>query len=120
MILSTYNENKEDEDMSLKLSGGLDCKTTSGGAGFSEGYGIRLGEEYITPEDFVEFVMYVMTNTDLAPNDPRRELKERLSGLMEIPGFNRGNVRYSQALEKMGLDYRVLAPDEFPEPGMEV
>jgi len=108
--------------MSLELSGGLDCKTTSGynGAGFANGYGIRLGEEYITPEDFVEFVMYVMTNTDLAPNDPRRELKERLSGLIEIPGFNRGNVRYSQAPEKFGPDYRVLAPDEFPEPGMEV
>lgn len=43
---------------------------------------VHLGDYEISMEDFAEMVEYVLTNTDLLPNDPRITLVGRLKRLL--------------------------------------
>jgi len=58
---------------------------------------IKDGDRKLTTEfsmdDFCDMVSYVMTNTDLAKNDPRPELIKRLNKLITVDGYNKGNKR---------------------------
>ena len=83
--------------MSFELSntkGKPSYKTTSNGCGkgFMEN-DINIGDYYIDVEDFVELVMYFMTNTDLDDNDIRKSLKKRIESLHEVDGWNGFLVR---------------------------
>lgn len=44
-------------------------------------------------EDFCETVIYVMTNTELVPNDPRLKLIEEIKALKKVEGFSKGQER---------------------------
>lgn len=43
--------------------------------------------------DFTSMVLYVLTNTDLEPNDPRLPLVERIKEMRMVPGYNSGGYR---------------------------
>jgi hypothetical protein len=49
---------------------------------------VLLGDYQIPMEDFCEMVKYVLTNTDLEPEDPRLELLEFVKGLKPVDGWN--------------------------------
>ena len=61
------------------------------GKGGSE---IRVGDCWLSMEDFCHAVVYVMTNTDLEDEDPRRELARVIGNIREIPGHNSGATRF--------------------------
>jgi len=73
----------------------LYCSARSGFAGrglfedevIIEDYRINIG-------DFCALVEYVLTNTDLADDDPRRELVRHIKTYKEVDGFNQGNKRF--------------------------
>lgn len=50
---------------------------------------VLLGDYEIPMEDFCELALYVLTNTDLDPNDPRLQLVNRVKSLRVIDGFNK-------------------------------
>jgi hypothetical protein len=56
----------------------------------------QAGEDVaeISMEDFCGIVCYVMTNSDLAINDPRRRLKDFMLALAEVEGHNDRATRY--------------------------
>lgn len=49
---------------------------------------LMVGDYVIGPKDFNSMVMYVLTNTDLVPNDTRLELIEHIKKLKIVKGFN--------------------------------
>ncbi len=55
---------------------------------------IRISENYLSMGDFEALVMYVMINTDLEPNDPRRSIRERIANLIEAEGYNGNSTRF--------------------------
>ena len=56
---------------------------------------IAIGDvEEIGPYDFCEMVKYVMTNTDLRPDDPRYRLIEFMGKLKTVEGYNPGGRRF--------------------------
>ena len=69
---------------------GLPCKS-HGHAPIIDGLSgrIRIGDYELTMEDFLMLVHYVMTNTDLVPNDPRLSALEMLKEAKVVPGWNR-------------------------------
>jgi hypothetical protein len=71
------------------------CRSGVSGQGFYEDR-ISINEIEIEIEDFIEVVMYVMTNTDLEFSDPRFTLKKRIENLTETKGFNGANIRYTE------------------------
>jgi hypothetical protein len=44
-------------------------------------------------QDFLEAVKYVLKNTDLAPDDPRREFVEYVQCMREVDGYTVGLKR---------------------------
>lgn len=70
--------------MSLELAyskpQGLTAKTFSSDM-------VLLGDYNITTSDFCQLVMYVLTNTNLEPNDPRYDLVETIKKLKITDGF---------------------------------
>lgn len=49
---------------------------------------VCLGEYKISMADFFEAVKYVLTNTDLEPNDLRLEFVKYVRSITEVEGFN--------------------------------
>jgi hypothetical protein len=49
---------------------------------------VRIGEYYLSMEDFEELVLYVLTNSDLTKNDPRYKLVEKINNMKVGPGWN--------------------------------
>jgi len=45
--------------------------------------------------DFCDMVAYVLSNTDLMPSDPRRELLARITSGQKVRGYNEGGHRFS-------------------------
>lgn len=54
---------------------------------------VFLGDYEISIEDFFAMVYYVLTNTDLCPDDPRRLFVERVKSMTEAEGYNQGGKR---------------------------
>jgi hypothetical protein len=49
---------------------------------------VRLGDYEISMSDFCEAVLYVLTNTNLEPNDPRLYLVEKIKSMKEVESYN--------------------------------
>lgn len=91
--------------MSFELidSGNIYCTARSGVEGLYNNR-VCVGDYEIEIEDFCALVLYVFTNTDLTDNDIRKQYAKRISNLIEVEGFNRGNKRLEEAQQ-------VIQPD---------
>lgn len=69
---------------------GLRVKTFGFGSRLNTVY---LGDYEISLEDFLVAAEYVLTNTDLEPNDPRLQFVERVKSMEEVDGYNPGRKR---------------------------
>ncbi len=81
--------------MSLDLGtkpAGLEVKTYTHTLG-SLGKSVHLGAYEISLEDFLVAAGYVLTNTDLAPNDPRLQFVKYVQSMRVVEGHNRGGER---------------------------
>lgn len=82
----------------------LDLGTTPAGLsvktfGFGQmGNTVYLGEYEISLEDFLIMSHYVLTNTDLESNDPRRQFVECVKEMQEVSGFNAPATRLRSLL----------------------
>lgn len=56
---------------------------------------ISIGPLDLTATDFAALVVYVLTNADLAKDDPRIELVETIKRLKITDGFNAGYSRFA-------------------------
>ena len=54
---------------------------------------VEIGDYIVSTLDFVQMVIYVMTNTDLVKNDQRLVLQKLISSLTKTEGYNEGNKR---------------------------
>ena len=54
---------------------------------------VRLGDYEISLEDFLVAAEYVLTNTDLEPNDPRLQFVKCVQSTQETDGYNPGRKR---------------------------
>jgi len=82
--------------MSLKLDrgtlpAGVEVKTFDDRSVFLRAPGAAMIE--VSMRDFCGTVIYVLTNTDLGPDDPRRELLARLSYVVPQASPNAGKER---------------------------
>ncbi len=55
---------------------------------------VHFGEYAVPMEEFCLAAFYVMTNTDLWPDDPRRELQQKIASMEEVPGWRTGRVKF--------------------------
>ncbi len=53
---------------------------------------VWIGDHAVPLAEFCDLVFYVMVNTDLAPEDPRRALQARIAGMREVQGYRTGAV----------------------------
>lgn len=65
---------------------GLEVKTF----GFGPTNTVHLGKYEISFEDFLVAAEYVLTNTDLEPNDPRLQFVKCVQSMKEVTGYNPG------------------------------
>ena len=72
--------------MSLGLDLGTLPEGTEAKTDF-DGKFVDVGGIRITTEDFCQLAMYVLTNTDLQPNDSRLHFMNQLAKLNVIDGF---------------------------------
>ena len=54
---------------------------------------ILLGDYEISLKDFLCVAKYVLTNTDLEPDDPRLQFVKRVQSMEEVNGYNPGGKR---------------------------
>ena len=54
---------------------------------------VYLGNYEISLRDFLVAVAYVLTNTDLEPNDPRLQFVRYVQSMGEVDGYNHGQKR---------------------------
>lgn len=79
--------------MSLALDLGTKPEGTVAKTDF-DGEFVQVGPHLrITTADFCELALYVLTNTDLAANDPRLHFMNQLAKLNVIDGHNPGRKR---------------------------
>lgn len=78
--------------MSLGLDLGTLPEGTRANTDFDGKY-VDVGDIRITTEDFCQLAMYVLTNTDLQPNDPRLHFMMQLAKLNPVVGHNPGRFR---------------------------
>lgn len=71
---------------------GLEVKTYGFG---SMGNTVYLGDYEISLEDFLVTARYVLTNTDLEPNDPRLQFLKCVRSMKEVSGYNPKEKRLS-------------------------
>lgn len=60
---------------------------------------VFLGDYEISQEDFLFMAHYVLTNTDLVPNDKRLQFVECVKAMRIVPGWNQGNDSNCKRLE---------------------
>ena len=87
--------------MSLRLDmgtkpAGLEVKTYGFG---SMRQTVYLGNYEISIEDFLVVAEYVLTNTDLYPNDPRVQFVTCVQSMREIDGYNPNGKRLKSSVE---------------------
>lgn len=49
---------------------------------------VYLGDYEVSLEDFLVAAKYVLTNTDLEPNDPRLQFVRCVQSMKEVEGYN--------------------------------
>lgn len=54
---------------------------------------VFFGKYEILLQDFLDAVHYVLTNTDLEPDDPRFEFVRRVKAMEEVRGYNKSGKR---------------------------
>ncbi|MFZ2969535.1 MAG: hypothetical protein WA063_00125 [Minisyncoccia bacterium] len=54
---------------------------------------VIFGKYEILLQDFLDAVHYVLTNTDLEPDDLRLEFVRRVNAMKEVPGYNKNGKR---------------------------
>lgn len=86
--------------MSLSLNlgtkpAGLEVKMFGFG---SMGNTVHLGDYEISLEDFLITAKYVLTNTDLDPNDPRLQFMKCVQSMKEVDGYNLNGKRLESSL----------------------
>lgn len=59
---------------------------------------VDLGEYEISMEDFFIAAAYVLTNTDLEPDDPRLQFVKCVRSMKEVDGFNSGRKRMESSV----------------------
>jgi hypothetical protein len=59
----------------------------------SRGNIVFLGDYEITMKDFVDAAEYVLTITDLEPDDPRLQFVKYVQSIREVEGYNAGRKR---------------------------
>ena len=69
---------------------GLEVKTFGFG---SMGNTVHLGDYEISLEDFLVAAEYVLTNTDLEPNDPRLQFVKCVQSIKQTDGYSPGRKR---------------------------
>lgn len=69
---------------------GLEVKTFGFG---SMGNTVHLGDYEISIEDFLVAAEYVLTDTDLEPNDPRLQFVKCVQSMKQADGYNPGRKR---------------------------
>ncbi len=69
---------------------GLEVKTFGHGP---MGNTVYLGGYEISLKDFLAAVEYVLTNTDLKPNDPRLQFIKCVQSMKEVDGYNANGKR---------------------------
>lgn len=79
--------------MSLVLSDSspkdLEAKTNGIGMGEYPPGTLFLGDYAIPLTDFLSLAYYVLTNTDLEPNDPRLQFVKSVRGMNTVKGYNK-------------------------------
>lgn len=55
--------------------------------------GILIGDYTLSMADFLDMVEYVLTNTDLEPNDLRPGFLARMQNMKVVEGYNPGGRR---------------------------
>lgn len=78
--------------MSLSLDLGTKPDGTVARTDF-DGKLVEVGDLEISTEDFCQLAMYVLTNTDLQPNDPRLHFMNQLAKLSVVDGHMPGRKR---------------------------
>lgn len=94
--------------MSLLLNRGTipEVLVKTHGTGIEE---VFLGDYEISMSDFMDAAHYVLTNSDLKPNDPRRGFVERVKTMREVDGYNAGEKRFAiVALEKQKKEFILI------------
>ena len=91
--------------MSLSLDlgtkpAGLEVKTFGFG---SMGNTVHLGDYEISLEDFLVTAEYVLTNTDLEPNDPRLQFVKCVQSMKEVDGHNPNRKRLESSVPAVAL-----------------
>lgn len=71
--------------MTPDLGNGLTVKTFGHDV---DGNAVHIGEYVISLASFVDAAIYVLTNTDLAPEDERRLFLSLVATMTEVPGYN--------------------------------
>lgn len=67
--------------------------------GFGElGNTVFLGNYEISIEDFLFAAEYVLTNTDLGPNDPRPKFVKCVRSMRKVMGFNSCGKRFEPSI----------------------
>lgn len=69
---------------------GLEIKTYGFG---SMGNTVHLGDYKISLQDFLMATEYVLTNTDLEPNDPRLQFMKCVQSMKQTDGYSPGRKR---------------------------
>lgn len=59
---------------------------------------VYIGDYKISMEDFAYMAAYVLTNTDLDPNDPRLKLVKFVQSMREIDGYNPNRKRLESTI----------------------
>jgi len=62
---------------------------------------VTIGAYDISIEDFLIVAKYVLTNTDLNPDDPRLQFVECVKAMIEIDGYNKGGKRLESPLSSV-------------------
>ena len=55
---------------------------------------VYLGDYEISMKDFFIAAEYVLTNTDLVPNDPRLQFVKRTQSMQEVDGYSASAKRF--------------------------
>jgi len=59
---------------------------------------VHLGEYEISLEDFLSAALYVLTNTNLGPNDPRPEFVRCVQSMKEVDGYGSREKRLEPSI----------------------
>lgn len=81
---------------------GLEIKTY--GTITGDNNAVHFGDYEISLEDFLCAANYVLTNTDLEPDDPRLRFIDNAKSMIEVNGFDSGKKRLKSSVSPVRLN----------------